>query len=138
MQALEKLAELAREEIEGEVQKYREALTKKKTDALAQEIAKHLLGNKKVHEKKKRAKRIKSGFTPPEQFVAKVKSHLSNGPMLKKDLAFKIIAMGGLLEADLHKHRDGQYRFYKTLDRTRRLMTDNATLKVNNGMWQLC
>lgn len=87
---------------------------------------------------KPKAKKVLKGFTRPEELVGRVKKILAGGPKSKKEIALEILQMGGLTKLDLSIHSDGTYRYYKSLDRTRRLMMDRGELvNTPNGDWML-
>lgn len=92
--------------------------------------------------KPSRVKKITQGYTKAEDFIPTVEEYLRkhNGKAHKRKIAEHILLSGVLTKLDVHKHTDGVYRFYKTLDRTRRLMIARGKLHVNEGrtgFWEL-
>ena len=86
---------------------------------------------------KKRAPKIKAGYTLAIAFINPVRTILLSGSMPKSEVALKIMQTGLLRKADVQKHDDGVQRFYKTLDRTRKLMMERNLLTTKNGVWSL-
>lgn len=130
---------LLREELEREYLNQAKKDFESEFDSFLQEDAECSVQIKHKKQKTKvkvRAKKIFQGFTKPEDFVPIVRNILADGPKSKNDVAIEIIQMGILNKLDLVRHTDGKFRFYKSLDRTRRLMLDELQPRPD-GLWAL-
>jgi len=107
----------------------------------SQQFEKPTRAKKKPSKKKTRAKKVMKGHTKAEDFIPAVTAFLkrNNGRASKKDIAQHILLSGTLTDVDVQTHSDGKYRFYKTLDRTRKIMVEADDLSTNNrsGIWEL-
>jgi hypothetical protein len=97
--------------------------------------------SKKGKKRKETRPRAKKGtYTEAETFSPMVIGLLiQHGPMKKNQIAEELTKQNGVLNSvDLEKHPDGVPRFYKTLDRTRKLLLKNNHIVINTkGTWEL-
>lgn len=143
---IKKIVSNIRNKIDKETEEFKRTIIEKEIAAFKEIVTSQLREEferrpktKVARKSKPTTKKLMSGFTPAKKFIPVVEQCLKEhgGSLSKKELSEEILKMKILVGNDLGIHADGQRRFYKTLDRTKREMIDLGILSTHEGIWQL-